>query len=125
MYLKVEPRQCSYVVINTSSELLRYNSKTDQESETMHGHIQSACESGWDFSTRWLSDMTKMESIRTSDVIPVDLNSFICLSYRILSKFYGLLGVSTNRLNFNSDGLFRQLEKFRQFNCQSLQLLND
>jgi len=40
--------------------------------------IRAACESGWDFSSRWLSDPTDPASLRTTEVIPVDLN---CLLY--------------------------------------------
>ena len=38
--------------------------------------IRAACESGWDFSSRWLAgdDLT---TIRTTDLIPVDLNAVL------------------------------------------------
>lgn len=46
--------------------------------EEVYRHIRAAAESGWDFSTRWFGDGRNMESIRTTDLAPVDLN---CLLY--------------------------------------------
>lgn len=39
--------------------------------------IRAACESGWDFSSRWLGDRSRMETIRTTQIIPADLNAFL------------------------------------------------
>ncbi|PTY03864.1 trehalase [Opitutaceae bacterium EW11] len=44
--------------------------------------IRSACESGWDFSTRWFSDGQNLTSIDVLDVVPVDLN---CLLFHLES----------------------------------------
>jgi len=41
-------------------------------------NLRAACESGWDFSSRWLADPMDLGTIRTTDVLPVDLN---CLLY--------------------------------------------
>jgi len=40
--------------------------------------IRAACESGWDFSSRWCASPDKLETIRTTDLVQVDLN---CLLY--------------------------------------------
>lgn len=39
--------------------------------------LRAAAESGWDFSSRWLSDESTLGSIRTTDIVPVDLNSLL------------------------------------------------
>jgi alpha,alpha-trehalase len=39
--------------------------------------IRAAAESGWDFSSRWLGDRRHMASIRTTAIVPVDLNSLL------------------------------------------------
>ncbi len=39
--------------------------------------IRAAAESGWDFSSRWLGDRSHMTTIRTTDLVPVDLNSLL------------------------------------------------
>lgn len=46
--------------------------------DTFYRHIRAACESGWDFSSRWLADGKCMATIRAADIVPVDLN---CLLY--------------------------------------------
>ncbi|AUW60026.1 trehalase [Sphingobium sp. SCG-1] len=40
-------------------------------------HLRAGAESGWDFSARWLADPEVLASIRTTDVVPIDLNSLI------------------------------------------------
>jgi alpha,alpha-trehalase len=42
----------------------------------VHRDIRAACESGWDFSSRWL-DGPGLGSICTTRIIPVDLNAFL------------------------------------------------
>ena len=39
--------------------------------------LRAAAESGWDFSSRWLADGKNLSSIRTTDFLPVDLNSLM------------------------------------------------
>ena len=39
--------------------------------------IRSAAESGWDFSSRWMADPSSLASLRTTDIVPVDLNSLL------------------------------------------------
>ena len=46
--------------------------------EELYTHIRAACESGWDFSSRWFKDEHSMTTIQASDIVPVDLN---CLLY--------------------------------------------
>ena len=51
---------------------------TAQPPEELFGHLRAACESGWDFSSRWLNDPQDLGSINTLNILPVDLN---CLLY--------------------------------------------
>jgi alpha,alpha-trehalase len=39
--------------------------------------IRAAAESGWDFSSRWFGDRQHMPTIRTTSIVPVDLNSLL------------------------------------------------
>ncbi len=39
--------------------------------------LRAAAESGWDFSSRWLEDGRTLATIRTTDFLPVDLNSLL------------------------------------------------
>ena len=39
--------------------------------------LRAAAESGWDFSTRWLGDDAALASIRTTRIVPIDLNCLL------------------------------------------------
>ncbi len=52
----------------------------DYQSDRMFLHLRSGAESGWDFSSRWLDDANDMRTIRTADIVPIDLN---CLLYQL------------------------------------------
>jgi alpha,alpha-trehalase len=46
----------------------------------LYRDIRSAAESGWDFSSRWLADAKQLNTMQTTQIIPVDLN---CLLYKL------------------------------------------
>jgi alpha,alpha-trehalase len=60
------------------AEDLHTAQQSDRPAEETYRHLRAAAESGWDFSSRWLRDAQNLASIRTTDLIPVDLN---CLLY--------------------------------------------
>uniref|UniRef100_UPI003B3B9DB4 trehalase family glycosidase n=1 Tax=Spirosoma sp. TaxID=1899569 RepID=UPI003B3B9DB4 len=69
--------------------------------EALYNHIRAACESGWDFASRWFTDQKTMASIHTSDLVPVDLN---CLLYSLettLRDAYKLLGKDDEAQRFD------------------------
>ena len=39
--------------------------------------LRAAAESGWDFGSRWLADGKTLATIRTTEILPVDLNSLL------------------------------------------------
>jgi alpha,alpha-trehalase len=39
--------------------------------------LRAAAESGWDFGSRWLADGKTLATIRTTEIVPVDLNSLL------------------------------------------------
>ena len=45
--------------------------------EETYRHIRAACESGWDFSSRWLADGKTLSRIETVNIVPVDLNCLL------------------------------------------------
>ena len=45
--------------------------------ESTYRNLRAAAESGWDFSSRWFADSKTLPTIRTVDVVPVDLNSLL------------------------------------------------
>ncbi|VBB27359.1 unnamed protein product [Acanthocheilonema viteae] len=69
----------------------------------------SAAESGWDFSSRWFKDNRNIETIETTDIIPIDLNAFMCWNLDILQYLLRHLG------NFSKSKIFRdKRETLRQ-----------
>ncbi len=69
-----EPRPESY---KEDLELAERSSRTDSQ---LFLDLRAACESGWDFSSRWLTDPNDLSTIRTTQLLPVDLN---CLLYHL------------------------------------------
>ncbi len=57
-----------------------------------HRHIRAACESGWDFSSRWFKDGHNMATIQTAHLIPVDLNCLLLHTEEVLLQLYHLTG---------------------------------
>lgn len=51
--------------------------RVDAPVETTYRHVRAACESGWDFSSRWFADGERIETVRTTDLVPVDLNAIL------------------------------------------------
>ena len=51
-------------------------------------HLRAAAESGWDFSSRWLSDPNDLKTIHTADIIPVDLNSLLYMMEDTIATAY-------------------------------------
>jgi alpha,alpha-trehalase len=69
----------------------------DADAEQLYQYLASAAESGWDFSTRWLGrSSTSLSSIKTSRIIPVDLNVFLYWGETLLAKFHHIVGGSLN-----------------------------
>ncbi|NMF98190.1 alpha,alpha-trehalase TreF [Aromatoleum toluolicum] len=51
-----------------------------QQQDELYRNLRAGAESGWDFSSRWCDEDGRLDSIRTTELIPVDLN---CLLFRI------------------------------------------
>jgi alpha,alpha-trehalase len=52
----------------------------DARKAQVYKHLGAAAESGWEFSSRWLSGQQKLENNQCADIVPVDLN---CLLYAL------------------------------------------
>ncbi|MDQ2802725.1 MAG: alpha,alpha-trehalase TreA, partial [Pseudomonadota bacterium] len=58
-------------------------------------NLRAAAESGWDFSSRWLSDNKTLATVQTLALLPPDLNSLLVRLEETLSAAYGLKGDAT------------------------------
>lgn len=59
-----------------------------------YSNIASAAETGWDFSSRWFQDRITIQTIKTNQILPIDLNAFICGNMFILSELFKLTGAA-------------------------------
>lgn len=48
--------------------------------------LRSAAASGWDFSSRWMDDPQKLGTIRTTSIVPVDLNALMFKMETLLAQ---------------------------------------
>jgi len=52
----------------------------------VYRNLRAAAESGWDFSSRWLADGKTLATIRTTELVPVDLNSLLYTLERSIAQ---------------------------------------
>lgn len=90
---KNTPRPESYREdVETAEEAITKN--PDRSKEEVYRDLRAAAESGWDFSSRWLSingnGDFNLYSIHTTQIIPVDLNSLLYNVEQMLARAYKL-----------------------------------
>lgn len=49
----------------------------DRPAGELYRDLRAACESGWDFTSRWLADGQQLHTVQTTAIIPVDLNALL------------------------------------------------
>uniref|UniRef100_A0A5G2R545 Trehalase n=1 Tax=Sus scrofa TaxID=9823 RepID=A0A5G2R545_PIG len=105
------PRPESY---SKDAELAATLSEGDHEA--LWAELKAGAESGWDFSSRWFvggPNPDSLSSIRTSKLVPVDLNAFLCQAEELMSNFYSRLGNDS------------QAEKYRNLRAQRMAAMKD
>ncbi|WP_336363542.1 alpha,alpha-trehalase TreF [Halalkalicoccus salilacus] len=65
---------------------------TGREKRRLYRDVRAACESGWDFSSRWLEDQDDLATIRTTELLPVDLNALCYAMENKLSRWERTFG---------------------------------
>ncbi len=89
------PRSESYREdVKTAEEAVAKIPGTDKND--VYRNLRATAESGWDFSSRWLSvdnnNKWELYTIHTTDIIPVDLNSLLYNMEMVLSDSYKITG---------------------------------
>jgi alpha,alpha-trehalase len=74
------------------AEDLHLTHQTERPSDVLLQNIRSACESGWDFSSRWCVRPDELTSIHTCEILPIDLNCLIFHLETTIEKAFRLLG---------------------------------
>lgn len=76
-------------------------------------NLRAACESGWDFSSRWLMQSNDLASINTTEILPVDLNALLGISEQTISDIA------------QADGQVSIAQNFRELRAKRQQFFND
>ncbi len=63
----------------------------ERDDKTLYRDIRAACESGWDFSSRWCRNES-LETIRTTELVPVDLNALLYGVESDLARWHAAVG---------------------------------
>ena len=74
------PRQESY------AEDVATNQAYTGKDGKAYVNLRASAESGWDFSSRWFRDTMHLNTIETTDMVPVDLNGLLYAYEIILAK---------------------------------------
>lgn len=64
------------------------HAKNIEDKPNFYRNIRAACESGWDFSSRWFDDTNDFSTIQTTNILPIDLNSYLYGLENLLSKWF-------------------------------------
>jgi len=99
------PRQESYREDYELVQKMKGGTKTYKD-------LRAGAESGWDYSTRWFSDGKTMETIETTDIIPVDLNALLYGHEEVLLKCFSDDDSFTNKLKASMNNRKSFLETY-------------
>lgn len=90
------PRQESY------AEDIELAASSSREPEQLYRDVRAGAESGWDYSARWLEDRRSMQTIRTTSIVPVDLNTLIYNLEATLARICRSLGDNAEASAFDA-----------------------
>jgi alpha,alpha-trehalase len=62
----------------------------------VYRNLRATAESGWDFSSRWLADGHTLSTIRTIEILPVDLNALLHETERAIARGYAATNDAAN-----------------------------
>ncbi len=71
-----------------------------RESQAVWLDLRAGAESGWDYSSRWLSNPMDLATIRTTAIVPVDLNALLFHLERIIAEYAERAGKTEQAARF-------------------------
>ncbi len=75
----------------------------------MYRHLRAGAESGWDYSSRWFGDKNSFASIRTAEIIPVDLNCLLFHLEETIASIHHLLKNPETARQFSNAAIKRKI----------------
>lgn len=79
-----------------------------RDAATLFRDVRAGAESGWDYSSRWLGADCSMATIRTTQIIPVDLNALIYNLEATLARICRLCGREDEASVYDSHARLRK-----------------
>ncbi len=83
--------------------------KSSRPVHDLYRDLRAAAASGWDFSSRWMDESNKLPTIRTTSILPVDLNSFLYKLECQLAQLSAAAGDSGAAQDFQGKAKARKL----------------
>lgn len=72
-------------------DLMTAEQATTLDKDKIFLDLRAGAESGWDFSSRWFRDPQDIQTIHTTDIVPVDLNCLLYHHETMIAESYALL----------------------------------
>lgn len=88
-----------------------------EEHSNTYRNLRAAAESGWDFSNRWFGEENNFATIRTTDILPVDLNCLNLYLTELLASTYALRSDKDSKVKAK---MFQMMSDEMRSNIQSL-----
>ncbi|MFJ3292152.1 alpha,alpha-trehalase [Enterobacter asburiae] len=83
-------------------------SNPNRPATEIYRDLRSAAASGWDFSSRWMDDPQKLGTIRTTSIVPVDLNALMFKMEKLLARASQESGDAASASNYEALATARQ-----------------
>ncbi len=77
------------------ADLETFSKATSQTKENLYRNIRATCESGWDFTSRFLDNPDDISTLNTTAYLPIDLNTLLYHHEMLLAKFSDILDKKT------------------------------
>ncbi len=89
-------------------------SNPNRPATEIYRDLRSAAASGWDFSSRWMDDPQKLSTIRTTSIVPVDLNALMFKMEKIIASASKAAGDDAKATRYDAMATDRQkaMEKY-------------
>jgi alpha,alpha-trehalase len=89
-------------------------SNPNRPATEIYRDLRSAAASGWDFSSRWMDNPQQLATIRTTSIVPVDLNALMFHLEKTLARASKASGDSAGATQYDALANARQqaIEKY-------------
>lgn len=105
------PRPESY---REDVETVTTAAKRGNASTAVYAELIAACESGWDFSSRWLRTPDDLSTAQTSQVLPVDLNAILHRMEKNMVEFHSVLEDPVHKVSMYQQAAQRRQEAIQE-----------